>query len=559
MISMNIRQSEWQDARKRKALLPVRIVKIWGNVENETALMNDTPMQAYLGEFAGCILTNSKGGERAAVLLDFGCEIHGIARIVTCMIDGGVNFASMRVRFGESVSEAVSPLGYNNAGNDHAARDQVFVMSALSTRETNESGFRFVYIELIDDAQVQLHAIQAVMIYRDIPRIGAFECSDELINKIYDTSVHTVHMCMQDFLWDGIKRDRLVWMGDMHTEILTILAAFGYQDIVPKSLDFMKCHTPADSWMNGLPSYSLWWIIANRDWYVRTGDREYLLKQREYLKALSVRLTELVDEDGSEQIPPQKFLDWPTSEDPVASHEGMQGLLKTALDAASEMLMEMGEDALSKECNRAAQRMYKHIPKRSGNKGAAAIMSLSGIGDCKRVNEEVFQCGGASGYSCLMGGYILNARAKAGDVMGALDDMREYWGGMLKMGATTFWEDFSVDWMENAAPVDELVPEGMKDIHADFGAFCYKNLRHSLCHGWSSGPVPFVAENILGIKALDAGYKKVSVKGALGDLQYAKGRIPTPYGIIEVSHRALGDGKKETKVEAPEEIEVIIE
>ena len=237
----------------------------------------------------------------------------------------------------------------------------------------------------------------------------------------------------------------------------------------------------------------------------------------------------------------------------------MQGLLKTALDAASEMLMEMGEDALSKECNRAAQRMYKHIPKRSGNKGAAAIMSLSGIGDCKRVNEEVFQCGGASGYSCLMGGYILNARAKAGDVMGALDDMREYWGGMLKMGATTFWEDFSVDWMENAAPVDELVPEGMKDIHADFGAFCYKNLRHSLCHGWSSGPVPFVAENILGIKALDAGYKKVSVKGALGDLQYAKGRIPTPYGIIEVSHRALGDGKKETKVKAPEEIEVIIE
>ena len=40
---------------------------------------------------------------------------------------------------------------------------------------------------------------------------------------------------MQDYLWDGIKRDRLVWIGDMHPETRTILAVFGDHEIVPRA------------------------------------------------------------------------------------------------------------------------------------------------------------------------------------------------------------------------------------------------------------------------------------------------------------------------------------
>jgi len=45
---------------------------------------------------------------------------------------------------------------------------------------------------------------------------------------------------------------------------------------------------------------------------------------------------------------------------------------------------------------------------------------------------------------CLLfyGYYMLNARAEAGDYQGAMDNIREYWGSMLDLGATTFWEDF---------------------------------------------------------------------------------------------------------------------
>jgi hypothetical protein len=63
---------------------------------------------------------------------------------------------------------------------------------------------------------------------------------------------------------------------------------------------------------------------------------------------------------------------------------------------------------------------------------------------------------------------------------------------MLDLGATTFWEDFDFAWTDNAARIDELVPAGKKDVHGGYGAYCYIGFRHSLCHGWASGPTAWL-------------------------------------------------------------------
>ena len=56
----------------------------------------------------------------------------------------------------------------------------------------------------------------------------------------YGNRSYTVHLNMQEYLWDGIKRDRLVWVGDMHPEVMTIHTVFGENEVVRKSLDFAK-------------------------------------------------------------------------------------------------------------------------------------------------------------------------------------------------------------------------------------------------------------------------------------------------------------------------------
>lgn len=48
-----------------------------------------------------------------------------------------------------------------------------------------------------------------------------------------------------------------------------------------------------------------------------------------------------------------------------------------------------------------------------------------------------------------------------------------------------------------------MIPkDGEKDIHGDVGENCYKGYRRSLCHGWSSGAVPFLLHDVLVIQIM---------------------------------------------------------
>lgn len=544
------------DPRTRRYIAPKRVVLTEGNVQNPTALLQERSNQITLVTGENCTLHNEPGKPHAKIVLDFGIEFAGSVRLMIWGVQGPHNRADINVRFGESVMEAITPLFEKNTTNDHAIRDRVMNVGMLSACETNESGFRFVCIELLEEsAVVQFKAVQGVFHYLDLDYVGSFSCSDETLNRIWNTAAYTAHLNMQEYLWDGIKRDRLVWIGDMHTEVNTILATFGYNEIVPRSLDVVRDETPVGAWMNGISAYSIWWLLIHCDWYRAFGDKAYLEEQRDYLRGLMTLLASFVDEDGGETLPEGRLLDWPTNDDPVAKHVGFQGLLKLALDSGAYLLRELGEDETAALCEASAEKMKKHKPAPTAAKQANALMVLAGLADPCEVNEKVLVPGGGHGYSTFMGYYILSAKAKAGDYAGALRDMKEYWGGMLDMGATTFWEDFDLDWMNNAGRIDEVVPEGKIDIHGDYGNYCYIKFRHSLCHGWASGPCPYLSNYVLGIRNLAP--CKYEVKPELADLEWAQGTYPTPKGALSVWAFKNEQGETVVKIDAPQGIEIV--
>ena len=157
--------------------------------------------------------------------------------------------------------------------------------------------------------------------------------------------------------------------------------------------------------------------------------------------------------------------------------------------------------------------------------------------------------------STFMSYYILTAIKRAATAKNALDIMKEYYGGMLKKGATSFWEDFDVDWTDESGRIDELPQDGQKDIHGDYGKYCYTGFRHSLCHGWSCGPIQFLSETVLGVNVTAAGCKKITIAPDLGGLKYASGKFPTPFGVMDIRHDLTKAGIK-TKIIAPKEIEI---
>ena len=199
------------------------------------------------------------------------------------------------------------------------------------------------------------------------------------------------------------------------------------------------------------------------------------------------------------------------------------------------------------------------MPQVNGLKSGAALLVLAGMSDAKQTAETVLKAGGPHGISTFYGFYVLQALAKAGETDAALDFVRQYWGGMLDVGATTFWEDFDLDWMKGAGRIDELVPAGKKDIHGDYGAYCYVGFRHSLCHGWASGPTAWLSQTVLGVTPLEPGCAKVRIVPQLGSLAWAEGTYPTPRGPIKVRHERKADGTISSKIEAPDGVTVVRE
>jgi alpha-L-rhamnosidase len=568
-VNSNIRKT----ALSRAFLTPTRVV--WKSdasghyVQNESVLLKPGIGQADLNSKNRFKLVSDQT-EKGGIVLDFGCEIQGGLEIVTTVANQNPA-ARVRVRFGESVSEVMSDVkGSKGATNDHAIRDQVVTLPWLGSIQLGQTGFRFVRIDLVDEnTELDIKEISAIFTYRDIPYIGSFKCNDERLNKIWMTGAYTVHVNMQDYLWDGIKRDRLVWIGDMHPEVMTVNAVFGYNEAVPKSLDLIRDTTPLPGWISGISSYSIWWLLIQRDWYYHQGDLAYLQEQRTYLTGLLRHLITKIDKNGREQLDGNRFLDWPSSENKDGIDAGLQALMLWAMNSGRELCEVLGEKELAKECSSMAEKLkqegeklaksytkLKKEPDAPGMKQGAALMALTGLMKAEEADRQFLSVNGAHGFSTFYGYYMLRAMAEAGNYKGAMDVIREFWGAMLDLGATTFWEDFNMDWLPNASRIDELVPEGKKDIHGDYGAYCYVGLRHSLCHGWASGPTSWLSEYILGIKVLEPGCKVVQVRPNLGDLQWVEGSFPTPYGEIRVSHKKI-DGKTETKISSPVEVRIV--
>ena len=486
----------------------------------------------------------------ASVLLDFGRERHGGVRLDVPTTSTGKP-ARLRIRFGESASEA---MGEPN--NDHAIHDFETLAAWMGRTEIGETGFRFVRLDMLDtEATLTLRQVLAVFLHRPLDHLGAFECSDPRLNDIWRVGAETVHLCMQDHVWDGIKRDRLVWIGDLHPEARVISAVFGGHEIVPQTLDFQRDRTPLPEWMNGISSYSLWWLLIQRDWYLYHGDRVYLGEQRAYLTGLLALLESNLDDEGQEHLDGGRFLEWPTSGDPTAIDAGLQALTVLALRAGSELCAVLGEVDAAARAERAAARAARVVRPTSPSKQANALLVLAGMADATAVNRSVLAQDPHRGLSTFYGYYILQARARAGDFVGGLDLLRTYWGGMLDMGATTFWEGFDIDWMPGSSRIDELPVPGKRDIHADFGDWCYKGLRHSLCHGWAAGPTAWLMEHILGLAPAAPGFAQVTVRPHLAGLDWARGTFPTPQGLIEVAHERRADGSVQTDLKLPDGVQ----
>ncbi len=525
----------------------IRIIKSIGVCEAEN-ILKDNIDQAVFNQ-RDCIIIKDQG----FILLDFGKEINGGILITTQNISNPDT--KLKIVFGESVTEAMSRLGENYSGNHHSLRDMTIPALFMSTQRFGYTGFRFVKLEAIG-GDITIRAAKAVSDIKDIDYVGDFKCSDPILNEIWQTSAYTVHLNMNKYLWDGIKRDRLVWIGDMHPEVSTIRAVFGNDECVKDSLEMIKNETPPDGWMNNVTTYSMWWIIIQHDLYMHWGDFKYLKNQEDYIIGIIDNLTLWIDNDYKTELPLGRFVDW-SSSNQECEFDGIKAIACMALRCAKKIFDALNNKCAADKCTIYLDRLLKEPESDTElNNRIASLVVLSGKSS---ENAKIKLLSTTENeMSCFLGYYILLAMAKLCEYEKAIDLIKKYWGAMLKLGATTFWEEFKLEWAENAARIDEIPQNGEVDIHGTYGEHCYNKYRMSLCHGWASSPAAFLSEQIGGIRILEPGCKKVLIKPNTVGLEWLDISYPTPYGPIKVHYKKI-NGEEDLHIDNPDDIEVLTE
>ncbi|BDI29060.1 hypothetical protein CCAX7_11110 [Capsulimonas corticalis] len=479
-----------------------------------------------------------------SLLLDFGKEIAGRVRIEP------LTSGTVIVGTGESDDEALKAPW----GGPHS-----LILTPGNASYTPYSAFRYVRLTFpAGTAQDPIRLrVSCDHKYYPVEYKGWFDCSDALLTKLWYTGAYTAHLCMQEDIWDAPKRDRARWIGDLHVSGEVINNVFADKFLMEQTMTRLRDDVQGgrpntelpNNHVNTIPGYSCSWICTLADFHRHLGDYAYLKSQHDALISLLEYMRGELDERGlfANKLGKWPFVDWSPEFDgdhPMARATTHLFYVKAAREAAF-LLREMNDapsaakyDAWADTLTAAAR---QYLPDAAtdtyGNRlqenamavysdvatpaQQTAIYSKVLTPDSPSWDKSGALLGNNPVLSPYYGNYIIAAMSQTGHNADTLRVLRDYWGGMLAEGATTFWEGY-----------DPKLPK--EHFHQFLQADNITGMNASLCHGWSAGPTNLLTERILGVSPTSGGFQTAEIIPDLGDLTWAEGAVPTPHGLLRV-------------------------
>ena len=458
-------------------------------------------------------------------LYDFGREVFASLQLSSMDPD-----ASYAVYYGESRGEAMAGKGYPNC--------TVWEEITGVTR-TSLAGRGFRFVRVVGPAPVGVSALCEML---DVKHRGAFLCDDPLVKRIYDVCAYTFHLCAREFYYDGIKRDRWVWGGDVRESLMIGDYLFADRGLGKRSLAALLPKDRVIAHVNNINDYSSLTLIAIWEYYTSFGDAGFIRDNWRRICLLYDFVCARLDEDGLMVSRPGDwiFIDWSIMDKsgPLCAE---QILLWQAHRTMANMAALLGEDPAPYGARANALRAIildrfwceersafidcytsgKNNVTRHGNIFAILFDFVE-----REVQERIFENvlkndkvrAITTPYFKL---YELAALCHMGQLTIAQEFMASYWGGMLELGATSAWEQFD--------------PAQTGDEHYAMYGEPYGK---SLCHAWSCGPIYLLGRYCLGVRTDSPAYGTYTVAPALGSYGEIEGVVPTVRGNIRIKATA---------------------
>ena len=501
----------------------------------------DTPPSSYRLEReerrpVSCSTTTTGG-----TLYDFGKEIFGYLKVRNLK-------GTLHIYYGESPEEAQD--------KEHCETLDVLT-SALSpqTSDLGSKAFRYVYIEKEEGASYDEVLMDYEYALHDADHSGSFRCSDEEINKIWDVAAYTMDLTTREFFMDGIKRDRWTWSGDaIQSYLMNYYLRFD-TECVKRTIRQLRGKDPVTAHVNTIMDYTFYWFKSVLDYYQYTGDADFVREMWPRMVTLMDYVLSRTNSEGMAEGQPDDwiFVDWvdfPMHKRGILCFE--QILFCKALETMALCAKVLG---INKSTYRVKAEELRNKVKQTfwSYEDKAYLHAIEDGAMNRQITKFPNMFAIIYGYAYeeqrqeimksvmlnpnidpittpYMRFYELEALCIDGLHTQVLQEIRDYWGGMLREGATSFWEKY--------------VPTEMGTQHL---AMYGRPYGKSLCHAWGASPVYLLGKYYLGVKPTKPGYEEYEVRPALGDLEWMKGDVPTPHGMIHVEM-----DRKQIKIRATE-------
>ncbi|SFL59563.1 alpha-L-rhamnosidase [Gracilibacillus orientalis] len=414
----------------------------------------------------------------------------------------------MRLTLGEMPIEVSEPFSeYDGWISSSWLQEETFHVDILPSRVDlpRRYSFRYVKVEILDTSPKYNVSFKNVICNTvtsaDSSKLVSLTSTDDKeIEKIDEVSIKTLQDCMQDVFEDGPKRDRRLWLGDLRLQALANYETFQNNDLVKRCLYLFAALPnekgqiaanlfiepkliPDDTY---LFDYSLFFTTTLHDYYQATKDNETLedlwpMAHKQIELALA-RLDEkgIVKDDESWW----SFIDW---NDDLNKQAPSQAVLIYAMKKAQH-LARILEDKdkvhnLELKIQAVTHATTQHLwdeeleffvsgANRQVSWASQVWMVIAGVFDSEK-NREIMDKLFEKKPNIVMNTpymyhHLVEALLQVGNKQKAVSVIKQYWGGMIKDGADTFWELYNLS-DKNYSP---------------YGS----HLINSYCHAWSCTP-----------------------------------------------------------------------
>ncbi len=500
------------------------------------------------------------GGHAVSIVYDFGevfaghigFELDGPAGATVDFYPGEQLLPDGRVRIFDGI-----------AGYDVQIAHRYILKEGAQTWERFEwNGLRYLQVTYRNCTRgLQVKAVTVNLTGYPVQPRGEFECSDPLLNRIWQAGALTLARCMHDAYIDCPSREQRQWM-DAYVDARINYAAFGDTALAarlirqiaesqrPEGLTMMAA--PGDFALAGftnIPDFCLYWILMIGD-YLEHADDPGIVDEIYPAVARALQWFErhLDDDDLLGNVPMWVFVDWAET-DKQGQVTALNALYAAALGVAADLarLVEHPRAAARYEelRLRVGAAINRHlwderrgvyvdarhdgVPSRRLSQQSNAAVIAFGVAPAERRArvwatildparlvlthalgadgkvtpfDEATQVVLAQPFYCH---FLHRALRMAGRGETVVEHIRARWSDQLAGGATTLRESWQLD------PIT------------------------SLCHAWSGTPTFDLTADVLGVSSTGPGCRRLRVAPVLAGLRWARGVFPTPQGDVRIS------------------------